>query len=257
MATSAIAEFINVTKDYRSGIVRRGTLRAVDNVSLKIPQGQVFGLMGPNRAGKTTLIKLLLSLCRPTSGQVSRLGQPATNRQSLARVGYVHENHAFPRYFNATSLLHYYGALSLLPEEIVQQRVPQLLEKVGLADRAREPISRFSKGMIQRLGVAQALINDPDLLVLDEPSEGLDLIGRQMIHQMAEDLRKQGKTILLVSHVLTEVKELCDAVAVIVGGKIVYKGSLKKLPEKTKGDNNRTLEQAMRDLYESNGSKSG
>src|SRR5262249_26144062 len=149
-------------------------------------------------------------LCRPTAGRVLRFGRPAADRRTLARVGYVHENHAFPRYLSATALLHYYGALALLPEPVVRERVPQLLERAGLADRAREPIARFSKGMVQRLGVAQALVNDPDLLVLDEPSEGLDLAGRQVIREVIAEQRRKGGAVLLVSHVLGEVEQVCD-----------------------------------------------
>ena len=245
MSPTPALKFTKVIKDYPIGLLRRKTLRAVDTVDLSIPRGAVFGLLGPNRAGKTTLVKLLLSLCRPTSGHISRLGQSVKDRRTLARVGYVHENHAFPRYLSAKGLLEYYGALSLRDEETVKKDVPRLLEMVGLADRAREPIARFSKGMVQRLGVAQAMINDPELLVLDEPSEGLDLDGRQMIHTLIADLRKQGKTVLLVSHVITEVEKICDNVAVIVSGKIVYCGSVAKL---TKGE--RSLEQALQDLYD-------
>jgi ABC-2 type transport system ATP-binding protein len=245
-----VAEFANVVKDYPTGLLRRSKLRAVDGVSLRIEPGQVFGLLGPNRAGKTTLVKLLLSLSRPTSGQVLRLGQPATDRRTLARVGYVHENHAFPRYLTATTLLEYYGALSLLSEADVKSRVPGLLELVGLADRAKEPISQFSKGMVQRLGVAQALINEPDLLVLDEPSEGLDLAGRRMIHDVAAKLRNQGKTVLLVSHVLGEVEQICDRIAVIVGGKIVSTGSVQDVTRDPKSGKSRSLELSLRELYE-------
>ena len=169
---------MEVVKDYPKGMFRLDRLRAVDGVSFQVEAGEVFGLLGPNRAGKTTLIKLLLALCQPTSGKVLRFGQPSQDRDTLRRVGYIHENQAFPRYLTARSLLEYYGALGLLSEQVVKERVPRLLERVGLSDRADEAISRFSKGMIQRLGVAQALLNEPDLLVFDEPSE-LDLAGRQ------------------------------------------------------------------------------
>ncbi len=256
MAANAVVEFVNVSKDYPTDFLRRHKLRAVDDVTLRIPSGQVFGLLGPNRAGKTTLVKLLLSLCQPTQGQVLRFGLPAANRRTLARVGYVHENHAFPRYLTAHALLQYYGAFSLLTEEDVQKRVPELLDLVGLSDRAREPISRFSKGMVQRLGMAQALINDPDLLVLDEPSEGLDLGGRQMIFDVADKLRKQGKTVLLVSHVLGEVERICDRIAVIVGGKIVYTGSVTDVTKDPASGSPRSFEQALRELYEQSKGKS-
>ncbi len=184
------AAFENVGKVYPTGwSPRRGT-RAVNNVTLCIPEGQVFGLLGPNRAGKTTLVKLLLALGRPTEGKVSRFGKPASDISTLARVGYMHENQHFPRYLTARELLRFYAALTLMKPEIIPPRVDELLKLVGLADRPDEPISRFSKGMVQRLGLAQALLNDPDLLVLDEPTEGLDLIGRALARR---DRRPQGK----------------------------------------------------------------
>jgi ABC-2 type transport system ATP-binding protein len=243
-------EFDAVIKDYPTGLFKSRPLRAVAEVSFRVEPGEVFGLLGPNRAGKTTLVKLLLSLSRPTAGCVVRLGQPAADRRTLARVGYVHENHAFPRYLSATALLEYYGALSLLPEPDVKARIPELLERVGLADRAREPIARFSKGMVQRLGVAQALINDPELLVLDEPSEGLDLSGRQMIRDLAAEQRRRGHSVLLVSHLLTEVEQLCDRVGVLVAGRLAFLGPLSDLTRDPVTGAHRPLEQALRELYD-------
>jgi ABC-2 type transport system ATP-binding protein len=245
---SWVAEFNQVVKDYPIGLFGRNKLRALDGVSFRLEKGEVFALLGPNRSGKTTLVKLLLSLCQPTSGQVLRLGRPAVDRATLARVGYVHENHAFPRYLTATSLLQYYGALSLVSEPDVLARAPKLLEIVGLADRAHEPISRFSKGMVQRLGVAQAMINDPELLVLDEPSEGLDLGGRKMVRDLAAQQSKKGHTVLLVSHVLGEVEQICDRVGVVVAGKLVFLGTMGELT-RFKGQT-RPLEQALRELYD-------
>jgi ABC-2 type transport system ATP-binding protein len=245
-----IAKFVEVVKDYPIGLLGRGTLRAVDRDSFAVEFGEVFGLLGPNRAGKTTLVKILLSLCRPTAGQSFRFDRPVSERQTLTRVGYVHENHAFPRYLTAADLLEYYGALSLVPYEVIHQRVPKLLEKVGLADRSREPIARFSKGMVQRLGIAQALINEPDLLVLDEPSEGLDLMGRRLIRELIAEQRQRGGTVLLVSHVLTEVEQVCDRVAVLVGGRLAHLGPLKALVADGVGSAARSLEEALQELYE-------
>src|SRR5262249_46092731 len=159
-------------------------------------------------------------------GRALRFGQPAADRRTLARVGYVHESPAFPRYLTARGLLEYYGALTLMPEPDVQARVPVLLEQVGLADRDREPIARFSKGMVQRRGLPQALLNEPDLLVLDEPTEGLDLAGRQLLRQVAAEQRRRGRSVLLVTHVLSEVEQLCDRVGVLVGGRLVFIGPL-------------------------------
>jgi ABC-2 type transport system ATP-binding protein len=240
------AEFQGVTKTYADAWPRR-IVRAVQEVSFQVQTGEVFGLVGPNRAGKTTLVKMLLTLCRPTSGQVQRLGRPATDRQTLARIGYMHENQAFPRYWSAAGLLHYYGALTLLPEATIQTRGPQLLEKVGLADRSQEPISRFSKGMVQRLGLAQALLNDPELLVLDEPTEGLDLRGRQLVLDQVAEQRRRSRTVLLVSHLVGDLEALCDRLAVIVQGRLAFLGTPSQLIHESKTSG---LEPALRQLYE-------
>jgi ABC-2 type transport system ATP-binding protein len=245
-----VVEFTDVGKDYPTGLLGRSVLPAVQGVSFRIEPGEVFGLLGPNRAGKTTLVKILLTLCRATRGRVQRLGRPAEDRGTLTRVGYVHENQAFPRYLTATALLEYYGALALLPEPEVRSRVPALLEQVGLADRSREPIARFSKGMVQRLGLAQALVNDPELLVLDEPTEGLDLSGRQLLREVAAGQRRRGRTVLLISHVHTEVEQLCDRVAVLVNGRLAHVGPVAELTRDPAAGTPRPLEQALQALYE-------
>ena len=159
----------------------------------------------------------------------------------------MHENHAFPRYLTPAALLEYYGALSLVPYETVKKRVPALLEKVGLADRAHDPLRTFSKGMTQRLGIAQALINDPELLVLDEPNEGLDLAGRQLVAGLIREQRQKGGTVLLVSHVLPEVEQLCDQLAVIVGGRLAFHGAVAELTRNN--GSARPLEHALAELY--------
>jgi len=252
--------FDNVTKVYSAGLWRRG-IRALDGVSLSIAQGEVFGLVGPNRAGKTTLVKILLSICRPTSGRIIRLGRHWRERSTLARVGYVHESQAFPRYLTAQKLLEFYGALSFLPAAVVRRRAGELLERFGLADRSREPIGRFSKGMLQRLSLAQALVNDPELLVLDEPSEGMDLPARRLLHDVIEERRRQGRTAILVSHHLEDVRRLCDRLAVIRGGRVAFVGSLAQLtgsldplgaalaPSHEPPLSENTLEDALEPLY--------
>lgn len=244
----AAVEFEGVSKVYTNGLLRKQTIQAVRDVTLRAEAGEVLGLLGPNRSGKTTLIKLLLSLCRPTSGEVRRLGRPLRDRSTLGRIGYVHENHAFPRYLGAAALLEFYGALSLIPYETVVARIPKLLSQVGLADRSNEPISRFSKGMVQRLGIAQALLNEPDLLILDEPTEGLDLAGRQLLRGIVRDLKSRGKTVLLVSHVLTEVEQLCDRVAVLVSGRLVHVSPVAEL-RRSAAEEPLSLEQAIETLY--------
>lgn len=251
MAVEAVAEFKNVVKEYPLDPWGRRKLRAVDDVTFTVNRGEVVGLLGPNRAGKTTLIKILLSLCQPTSGTILRLGASITDRRTLAQVGYVHENHAFPKYLTAEGLLNYYGTLTNLPVETLNQRVPVLLEKTGLIDRRGDYIGRFSKGMLQRLGVAQALLNEPELLVFDEPSEGLDLFGRQLVASLIQEQRKLNRSVILVTHNLPEVADLCDRVIVIFNSKRLYMGSVKQLiTDQSKGGPTKTVEQALQSLYE-------
>jgi ABC-2 type transport system ATP-binding protein len=248
-AVEPVAEFRNVCKTYKTAFLGRPIITAVKDVSFRIEPGEVFGLLGPNRAGKTTLVKILLSLCRPTSGTVTRFGQPLHVRSTLAKIGYVHEHHAFPRYLTAAAVLEYYGALSLVPYETLRDRVPELLKRVGLADRAREPIARFSKGMLQRLGVAQALVNEPSLLVLDEPTEGLDLEGRHLLRDVVREVKARKGSVLLVSHVLSEVQHLCDRVGVVVNSRLVHIGPLDGLHKEPSKASLRSLEEALLDLY--------
>ena len=213
-----VAEFDNLTKIYRSSGWPRREVRALNGVTLSVETGEIFGIVGPNRAGKTTLIKVLLSMCRPTAGRVRRLGAPLWDRSTLARVGYVHESQAFPNYLSARQLLEYYGALAFVPGPLARRRGGELLERFGLADRASEPIRRFSKGMLQRLALAQALVNDPELLVLDEPSEGMDLVARRLLDEVLGERKSLGHSAILISHALNEVERRCDRVAVIRGG---------------------------------------
>lgn len=248
---TAAAVFDQVVKTYPTGLFGRGEgIPALRGVSLTVPTGGIFGLLGPNRAGKTTLVKLLLSLSAPTEGTITRLGEPLSDRKTLARIGYMHENHAFPRYLSATELLTFYGGLSGVPIEVLPEKVEQLLERVGLADRKKEPIARFSKGMVQRLGLAQALINDPELLILDEPTEGLDLSGRQLLRQIVKEFKAAHKTVLLVSHVLPEVEELCDTLTVLVAGRVIHSGTMAELLRDAGSGGKRSLEAALKPLYE-------
>jgi ABC-2 type transport system ATP-binding protein len=249
MSGQAVAEFENIGKIYRTGIFGQGQRTALERFSLRINRAEVFALLGPNRAGKTTLVKLLLSLCRPTSGRGLRFGRPLAERRTLARVGYVHEHPAFPRYLSPQELLEYYGALALLEEGVVRTRTGALLDLVGLADRRLDPIACFSKGMVQRLALAQALLNDPELLVLDEPSEGLDLAGRRLVREVIAERRQRGLTVLLVSHVLGEVEQVCDRLGVIVGGGLVFCGTAAELARDPRTGTPCPLEEALERLY--------
>jgi ABC-2 type transport system ATP-binding protein len=256
-STRAAAVFEKVCKVYE-GSWRSGRVVALDDVCLSVERGEVFGLIGPNRAGKTTLVKSLLSICHATSGRIVRLGNPASDRSTLADVGYVHENLSFPRYLTATQVVEEYGRLTGMPWRVARDAARALIDTVGLADRGRETIVRFSKGMLQRLALAQALVNDPKLLVLDEPSEGMDLGARRLLRETIRARRAAGHSVILVSHALSEVAELCDRVAVLRQGRVAYLGTvaaLKRdasaLPHAVAGElENQTFEQAVEPLYE-------
>ena len=245
------AEFVDVRKTYRRALPLRSQVDALRGVSFGIETGEVFALLGPNRAGKTTLLKILLGLCHPSSGRVQRLGRPLSERSTLGRVGYMHESQAFPRYLTALQLLEFYGELSGIPRSVLRIRVPELLEKVGLADRAREPIARFSKGMVQRLALAHSVLAEPDLLVLDEPMEGLDLNARRLLQEIVALQRGAGKTVLIVSHALDEVAHVCDRLAVLVAGRLAYLGSLDSLLPCPRDGRERSLEAALEPIYRS------
>jgi ABC-2 type transport system ATP-binding protein len=249
MSGLPVAEFQDVGMSYPTGFLGRGQRAALEHISFLINSGEIFALIGPNRAGKTTLVKILLSLCHPTAGQGLRFQRPLPERQTLARIGYVHENPAFPRYLSARALMEFYGALTLLRESVVRSRTAALLEKVGLADRSHEPISSFSKGMVQRLAIAQALLNDPELLVLDEPSEGLDLMGRRLVRDVIIERRQRGFTVLLVSHVIGDIEQLCDRVGVLVEGQLVYSGTVADLVRDPKTGKSGPIEPVLHRLY--------
>ena len=249
--STAAAEFVDVSKTYQVPLRPGRTVQALGGVSFRIEPGEVFALLGPNRAGKTTLLKILLGLCRPSGGRVFRLGRPLSERDTLARIGYMHENQAFPRYLTATTLLEFYGDLGWIPPTTLKTRIPALLERLGLADRAREPIARFSKGMVQRLALAQALLAEPDLLVLDEPLEGLDLSGRLLLQEVIAQQRGAGKTVLVVSHALGEMAQVCDRLAVLVQGRLAYFGSLASLLRDPATGGERSLTTALGPIYRS------
>ncbi len=249
--SNTVAEFVDVSKTYRAPFWPGRTVEALGGVSFRIEPGEVFALLGPNRAGKTTLLKILLGLCRPTAGTVFRLGRALSERRTLSRVGYMHESQAFPRYLTAGKVLEFYGSLSGMRPSVLRTRVPELLDRLGLSDRAREPIARFSKGMVQRLALAQCMLTEPDLLVLDEPLEGLDLTGRRLLQEIVEQERTAGKTVLLVSHALDEVTQVCDRLAVLVQGRLAYLGSLASLLRDPGTGRVRSLEAALAPIYRS------
>ncbi|MFK8110912.1 MAG: ABC transporter ATP-binding protein [Rubripirellula sp.] len=214
----------------------RKNVSALRGVSLQAYPGEVFGLLGPNGAGKTTLIKILLGVVKPSGGQASLFGEQVGSTAARQRVGYLPESLRIDRHHTARTALRYYGRLSRMSAGEIAQRSNELLELVGLEGRDKESVKRFSKGMYQRLGLAQALMHDPDLLVLDEPTDGLDPVGRSEVRRVIERLRDAGKTIFLNSHILQEVEMVCTQVAIMDKGEIRGNGAIDELAKETSVD---------------------
>ncbi len=223
-----LIELEGLRKIYRRGWWGK-SLDALQAVSFQVRRGEVFGLLGPNGAGKTTIIKILLGIIRPSAGKARLLGYPAGDRRGRQRVGYLPENLQLPPHQTAETALEYYGRLSGLSHATIRERRDQLIETVGLTGRSRESVKRFSKGMRQRLGLAQALLHDPELIVLDEPTDGLDPVGRSQVRQILQQVRDEGRTVFLNSHLLQEVELICDRVAILDRGQLKFVGRIEEL----------------------------
>ena len=208
-------------------------MRALQSLELRVPRGCVFGLLGPNGAGKTTLVKLLLGIAFPSAGRATVLGRPPGDVQAKARIGYLPENHRYPPHLTGEQVLHHFGRLSAIREPKRSRRVNELLRQVRMESWRGMRTQKFSKGMMQRLGMAQAILNEPDLLVLDEPTDGVDPIGRHEIRDLLEEEKSRGATIFLNSHLLSEVERLCDRVAILKEGRLVREGELEELTKPT------------------------
>lgn len=215
----------NVEKTYR------GKVRALRGVSMRVNRGEVFGLLGPNGAGKSTLVKILMTIVRPTKCQGRLLGDPIGRKETLARVGYLPEHMRFPEYLTGAQTLDYMGALAKVPRTLRKSRTGELLELVGMSDWKSKKIGSYSKGMKQRMGVAQALMNDPDIVLLDEPTDGVDPVGRRDIRVVMQEMKNRGKTIFINSHLLGEVEMVCDRVAILVQGQVEREGTIDELTE--------------------------
>ncbi len=207
----------------------RPKARAVDNVDFEVRQGEVFGLLGPNGSGKSTTVKLLLGLLNPTRGHIEVFGHSPRHVQTKARIGYLPEESYLYRYLNSRETLDFFGNLFHLNKADRDNRAEQLLEMVGLGKTQMRAVGEFSKGMQRRIGLAQALINDPDLVILDEPTAGLDPIGCREVKDLILALARRGKTVILSSHLLSDVEDVCDRVVIYYGGKIQAAGTLKEL----------------------------
>lgn len=218
-------------KVYRTGFWLNQKVVSLKSCSLQVYQGETFGLLGPNGAGKTTLLKLLLGIIRPTSGRGLLLGKPLSERSVKQRIGYLPENPYLYDYLTGWEFLQLAAGLFQIPQTVQRQRIPQLLELVGLsqADARKKLLRRYSKGMLQRVGMAQALINEPDLVFLDEPMSGLDPLGRYQMREIILALKAAGKTIFFNSHILSEVEQICDRIAILAQGELICSGSLNEL----------------------------
>lgn len=210
---------------------KKNSVTALSEFSLRVERGEIFGLLGPNGAGKTTFIKLLLSIVFPTSGAATLFGEPLSNVEVKRRIGYLPENHRYPPYLKGEQVLAYFGALGGIDSTRLKRKTDEVLELVEMSKWRKVKMKKYSKGMMQRIGIAQALINDPDLIFLDEPTDGVDPIGRKQIRELLARLRDEGKTIFLNSHLLSEVEMICDRVAILHHGKLVKLGTVKDLTE--------------------------
>jgi ABC-2 type transport system ATP-binding protein len=221
-AQDLVLETRSLSKDYRDFWGRR-KVRALKGLNLEVRRGEIFGLLGPNGSGKSTTIKLLLGLLFPTSGHALAFGKDATDVSNKERIGYLPEESYLYKFLNAEETLDFYGRLFNMTADKRRQRVNDLIQMVGLDWAKRRQLKEYSKGMTRRIGLAQALINDPELILLDEPTSGLDPIGTREMKDLILDLRKQGKTVLMCSHLLADVQDVCDRIA------ILHQGELKEL----------------------------
>jgi ABC-2 type transport system ATP-binding protein len=220
----AVIEIKNLAKQY-------GKIEALKGVSLSVEKGQIFGLLGQNGAGKTTMVKILMGITQPTFGEATLLGEPVGTAAVRKRVGYLPEDHRFPDYHTGYSLLDFYGSLLEMPAKDKKQRIEEMLELVGLKGRMHYKIRTYSKGMKQRVGIAQAIFHDPDVIFLDEPTDGVDPRGRREIRDLLHQLKEEGKTIFLNSHLLGEVELICDRVVILDRGEVIRMGTIAELTQ--------------------------
>ena len=228
MSDEPVIQIRNLTKTYRDFWGRK-KVQALNSLSLEVNKGEVFGLLGPNGSGKTTTMKLLLGLLFPTEGEISILGKPASDVSKNEKIGYLPEESYLYRFLNAEETLDFYGRLFDISAEERKQRTNELIEMVGLQHARRRQLKEYSKGMTRRIGLAQALINNPDLVLLDEPTSGLDPEGSQDMKRLIENLRDQGKTVVMCSHLLADVQDVCDRIAILYGGELKELGRVEDL----------------------------
>jgi len=218
-----------LSKTYRGGWSKKKQFTALRGLSLEVKEGEIFGFLGPNGAGKTTTIHLLLDLMRPTAGAAYLFDQPAGNVAVRRRLGYLPETINLHEYYTGRGLLEFYAALTGVPPAIRAGRIDELLTLLKLEEAASRPVTKYSKGMLQRLGFAQTLLHDPDLIILDEPTASLDPVGRKEFRDILIELKRRGKTVFISSHILSEVESVCDRVAIMAKGELARIGTLQEL----------------------------
>lgn len=229
----AALEILGLAKSYPTGFWRKKLKPALQPLQLTVNEGETFGFLGPNGAGKTTTLKLLMGIIFPTSGTAKVLGRDFRDPEVKKEIGFLPEQPYFYDYLSAPELLDYYAQLSGVPEDERRKRIPALLERVGLEDAGKKQLRKFSKGMLQRVGIAQAIVHDPKLIFFDEPMSGLDPIGRREIQKLLQGLKDEGKTIFLTTHILSDAESLCDRVAIIHKGELRGTGVVENLTSKT------------------------
>jgi len=212
--------------------VYKGKVHALRGIEMRVRRGEIFGLLGPNGAGKSTLVKILMTVISPTKAEGTVLGKPIGHKPTLAKVGYLPEHHKFPEYLTGAQIVDFYAALAGVERAERKKRTPEVLELVGMREWANKKVSGYSKGMRQRVGIAQSLATNPDLVVLDEPTDGVDPVGRREIREMLTRIKEEGRTVFLNSHLLSELEMVCDRVAILVQGKVKSQGTIDELTVK-------------------------
>lgn len=223
MQDSLSIDLRDVRKTYR------GKITALRGINMQVNRGEVFGLLGPNGAGKSTLVKIIMTVIRPTHAVGTVLGNPVGHKPTLSRVGYLPEHHRFPRYLTGRQSLDFFGALSKVPRAARRMKAEELLGIVGMSAAADRKVGTYSKGMMQRIGLAAAMMNDPDLILLDEPTDGVDPVGRRDIRDVLLQLKQRGKTVFINSHLLSELEMMCDRVAILLNGSVASQGTKEEL----------------------------
>ena len=232
MSESGVVEARGLSKTYRRPFRRQG-VKALDSLDLHIDKGEILGLLGPNGAGKTTTIHLLLGFLHPTAGKVRVLGADPSDVRTKSRIGFLPEESYFYRFLTGEELLHYFGRLFGIPRAERRRRVDALLREVGMGGARNRRLREYSKGMLRRIGIAQSLLNDPEFVILDEPTSGLDPIGNREVKDLILGLKRRGTTVLLSSHLLADLEEVCDRVVMLYGGRKIREGRVQDLLTRT------------------------